>query len=303
MTNFRALLNSMLILSALILTVSCGEEMPIITLPTADFDFVVADDNSGLVTFNNLSKDADSYSWDFGDGSGTSTETSPSYTFAESGNYSVSLRAVNSDGQNAVNMDVSVTVLANVVELVAGGDMTDESVWTFRQVWSNDDNKVDHAFVDEAFKWDNSDGILYSQSYLYQEVAVEADKSYKFSANIAAPAGTKDIWFELYFGNADPATEDDYSSNGLRLYVSSFDDPASGCANDPFDGDFVEVSQACVPAADQTKIINSDGSFSLSAEELTADGTIFIVFKSGSWDSADNYKDGINLDNISIIEL
>jgi len=302
MTNLKNLFKSVFILTVVFFLASCGkDDEPVITLPTANFDFTVAADNSGMVTFTNTSLEGTSYSWDFGDGVGTSTEASPTYTYAETGNYTVSLTAINADGQNALNKDVSVTISA--LDLITAGDMSDESAWTFRQVWGDPDNAVDHAFDAETFKWDNADGTSYSQSYFWQEVTAEAGKTYKFSADITAPAGTKDIWFELYFGNEDPATADDYGSNGLRLYVSSFDDPASGCANDAFDGDFVSVAQGCTPAADQLKILPADGTFTLTADELTSNGTIYVVFKSGSWDSADNYKDGITLDNVSIAEL
>jgi len=283
---------------------SCTKEEPIVlVLPTADFEFEVSSDNNGTVTFNNTTMQADTYAWDFGDGVGTSNEKSPTYIFAETGNYTVSLVATNSDGQNAINKDVSVTVAVEAVELIEGGDMTDESKWTYRQVWTNDDNAVDHGFGDEAFTWDNSDGTAYSQAYLWQKVKIEADKEYKFSASVSSASGTKDIWFEMYFGNADPASEDDYGSNGLRLYISSFDDVESGCANDAFDDDFVTVAQGCTPSDDKTKILSADGIFTLSADELTSDGSVYVVFKSGSWDSSENYKDGITLDNVSIIEL
>ena len=144
---------------------------------------------------------------------------------------------------------------------------------------------------------------MYSQSYFWQEIAVEADKTYRFNADIAASAGTNNIWFELYFGNANPDEDDDYGSNGLRLYVSSFDSPDSGCANEAFSSDFLSVSQNCIPDPANDKILAPDGSFTLGADELTENGTIFLVFKSGSWDSMENYKDGIKLDNVILEEV
>lgn len=47
------------------------------------------------VTFTNTTPKADSYVWDFGDGA-TSTEASPSHTYFHSGNYTVTLKAVQS---------------------------------------------------------------------------------------------------------------------------------------------------------------------------------------------------------------
>ena len=285
---------SLMIFSALL--ISCGDDAPTIDPPRAIFEFEVADDNSGTVNFTDLSVDADSYLWDFGDQAGTSTEANPSYTYTSSGKYTVKLTVTNEGGTDETTLEVSVSP-----NIVNAGDMSDESAWTFRNVW--DDNVVNHAFIDETFVWDNGEGASYSQAYLWQEVAVEAGKTYKFAADISSTSGTANVWFELYFGNADPAEEGDYGSNGLRLYVSSFDSPDSGCANDPFDGDFVSVAQNCTPDEANTKILPVDGTFTLTAEELTGNGTIYLVFKSGVWDSADNYKDGIVLDNVSIVEV
>ena len=277
---------------------SCVEVDPPVEMARAIFEYEVVNDNSGTVNFTNLSVNAESYLWDFGDGAGTSTDKDPSYTFGSTGKYTVKLTATNSEGSDETTLDVSV-----VFNLVKGTDMSDPSAWTFRQVWNDPDNAVGHTFADGAFVWDNADGTAYSQSYLWQEIAVEAGKTYRFNADLSASAGTNNIWFELYFGNADPENEDDYNSNGLRLYVSSFDSPDSGCANDAFNSDFLSVSQNCIPDPANDKILAQDGSFTLSADELTADGTIFLTFKSGSWDSPENYKDGIYLDNIILEEV
>lgn len=278
----------------LLLCISCDPEEPV-EAPRAIFEFTVASDNSGTVTFENFSAGADTYLWDFGDGSGTSTEENPSYTYTESGKYTVQLTVTNAGGENATTLEVPVTT-----NLVEGGDMASESKWTFKNVW--DDNIVNHGFLDGAFVWDNGDSAAYSQAYLWQEIAVEADKEYQFSASIKS-AGTESIWFELYFGNVDPEQDGDYNSNGLRLYISSFDSPDSGCANDPFDGDFVTVAQGCTPDPVNTKILPPGGTFTLTQDELTDRGTIYLVFKSGTWDSQENYKEGIILDNVSIVEV
>ena len=63
--------------------------------PVADFTYSsekqVAPAN---VKFDNQSKKAESYRWDFGDGN-TSNEASPSHTFTSSGNFDVQLKAMN----------------------------------------------------------------------------------------------------------------------------------------------------------------------------------------------------------------
>ena len=59
--------------------------------PTAEFDYTP---DAGLVSFANLSVDADQYSWDFGDG-GNSTLKNPSHVYAADGDYNVCLVATN----------------------------------------------------------------------------------------------------------------------------------------------------------------------------------------------------------------
>ena len=61
-----------------------------------DFDFTIDD---YTVTFENLSKDAASYSWDFGDGN-TSTEENPVHTYAAEGAYDVVLTGTDAGGDS-----------------------------------------------------------------------------------------------------------------------------------------------------------------------------------------------------------
>ena len=54
-----------------------------------------------FVSFSNLSTDASSYSWDFGDGN-TSTASNPANTYSNAGNYAVSLTATGAGGTNSL---------------------------------------------------------------------------------------------------------------------------------------------------------------------------------------------------------
>lgn len=74
--------------------------------PTASFSSVITNLD---VDFTNLSTNASSYDWDFGDGN-VSTETSPSHTYNQSGNYTVTLTATNSCGSVTFTQDVSILI-------------------------------------------------------------------------------------------------------------------------------------------------------------------------------------------------
>ena len=87
----------MLIVS--ILVASCSEKDP---LPLSNASFTIATDSPERyqeVKFENLSTNASSYIWDFGDGSPISTEIAPTHIYEDSDNYTVTLEAFTEDSQ------------------------------------------------------------------------------------------------------------------------------------------------------------------------------------------------------------
>ncbi|WP_105169634.1 S8 family serine peptidase [Pseudoalteromonas sp. T1lg23B] len=72
--------------------------------PIASFSYSI---NGKTVKFTNTSKDARSYSWQFGDGA-SSAEASPSHTYAAAGNYQVTLTAKDGDKSNSVTKTVTI---------------------------------------------------------------------------------------------------------------------------------------------------------------------------------------------------
>jgi PKD repeat protein len=79
----------------------------IIGLPTADFSIDTT--ASPTITFNNLSTDAITYKWNFGDFTPTDTAANPSHTYAVNGNYNVCLIAFNSVGSDTMCKPVSIS--------------------------------------------------------------------------------------------------------------------------------------------------------------------------------------------------
>jgi len=73
--------------------------------PTVDFTFGTSDLNA---FFFNSANNATSYLWDFGDNN-TSTEENPSHTYATSGDYQVTLTAINECGENSITYTVTVS--------------------------------------------------------------------------------------------------------------------------------------------------------------------------------------------------
>ncbi|MEE9440037.1 MAG: PKD domain-containing protein [Saprospiraceae bacterium] len=76
--------------------------------PISDYTFVV---NGSEVTFSNMSQDADSYSWNFGDGSNISTDQNPVHLYSNDGTYDVMLSVENECGTNTVIYEVVISNL------------------------------------------------------------------------------------------------------------------------------------------------------------------------------------------------
>jgi len=85
--------------------------------PKADFKYTI--DNL-RVTFTNLSDDANSYEWNFGDGS-NSIEKNPAHTYSDYGIYNVSLKAIN--GSESDTKNETITLIKPLIFI--DGDFSD----------------------------------------------------------------------------------------------------------------------------------------------------------------------------------
>lgn len=75
--------------------------------PKAMFEYEIAADDVTTVQFTNLSKNATTYKWEFGD-TETSTEVSPKHVYAEGGTYTVKLTADGEGGTNTYVEEISL---------------------------------------------------------------------------------------------------------------------------------------------------------------------------------------------------
>jgi PKD repeat protein len=117
--------------------------------PVASFQYAVNETNGLEVTFTNFSKNATSYSWNFGDGIGTSTEENVTYTYADGGTFTVTLTATNETGSVEYTKEVTV-----VNTLKPSADFSFQV---------SDDNTLEVSFTNNApnatsFEWDFGDG-------------------------------------------------------------------------------------------------------------------------------------------------
>jgi len=102
----KLLKRSLLLASAMILSllqISCEDNNSGIEFVDFEARFV-SDIDDRTVTFSNLSNQASSFLWNFGDGT-TSTVENPVKAYEEYGTYTVTLTAVNNDGQISTFQD------------------------------------------------------------------------------------------------------------------------------------------------------------------------------------------------------
>jgi PKD repeat protein len=108
------------------------------------FKAFTGQEDGRTVRFENLSRRATSYAWDFGDG-GTSTEAEPTHTFPGPGTYTVTLTAMNANGSTTYALEqvvrtAAISYLPEVPEAQSQIDFRDASppelglsawAWTF----------------------------------------------------------------------------------------------------------------------------------------------------------------------------
>ena len=87
-------------------TLNAQDYITIQAIPSAAFDYVNTSPNE--YQFNNLTDDADTYEWDFGDGNG-SQAIAPLHIYADAGTYTVTLTATNDCGSNTYTETIVIS--------------------------------------------------------------------------------------------------------------------------------------------------------------------------------------------------
>lgn len=113
-SKLRLVLSCFLLLWAVTMIVSCGDDGESKPKPTASFTAskTTASVNEAI-TFTNTSENATSYTWSFGDGT-TSTEESPVKSYAAAGSYTVTLSAKGAGGTSSVTENITIEAGAEI---------------------------------------------------------------------------------------------------------------------------------------------------------------------------------------------
>ena len=138
-------------------------------LPVVNFNANVTTEGFAPLTvqFTDLSQDATSRSWDFGDGSPLSTEQNPVHTFSSEGKYIVTLVATNGDGSSGVK---SMSIKVNRVLTPPVADFTaDKTEGTTPLTMRFTDTSTNHP---TKWEWNFGDGNTSTSRILYTHSAV-----------------------------------------------------------------------------------------------------------------------------------
>lgn len=270
-------LSMIAMLATACMMISCGDDEDPIEAPIASFTFEVEDQT---VTFTNVSKDGETYAWDFGDGSGTSTEENPTYTYASGGTFTVTLTATNAGGSDDSEKEVTVQSAA-AENMIVNGGFDDESSWTI--ISHNASGNGVLTIANGVATWDEAidvaSGTWGSEAHmgLVQTVEVEAG-TYQFDLDITIGA-FNEVWFEVWVGADAPVEGADYSAPATRVLSAN-----------AWDCNDTQSNYSGSLAANSCN--DTDGSITLEA------GTYYIVIRSGGFTFGEG---GIVVDNVSML--
>ncbi len=142
------------VLGSMVVFQSCKKDKAEAPKPNARFDFKVDADNNLKVAFSNLSLNATSYAWDFGDGE-TSTEENPTHTYTAAKVYTVRLTASGDGGSHQRDQEVDTRTPLNKL----AGDGTAPKVWKMvREGVAINQEWLAEGETEWKFQWNFGDG-------------------------------------------------------------------------------------------------------------------------------------------------
>ncbi|MFW5805858.1 MAG: PKD domain-containing protein [Bacteroidales bacterium] len=228
-TKAQKFLRNVLLLTAMLSFVylfsSCkkDEPEPQAKDPVSSFEYEISQENYREVSFENLSQNATSYSWDFGDGE-TSVDENPTHTYAEAGDYTVELIAFNDDGEtNSKNQDITITEPEG--SLIADFDYTVE------------DNAVSFENLSQnatSYSWDFGDGNTSTEETPTHTYAEAGDYTVELTASNAG--GETDTKNEIITISVSLSAGFDYSIDYLTVTFENLSTNATSYSWDFGDG-------------------------------------------------------------------
>ncbi|TRX42265.1 hypothetical protein [Flavobacterium restrictum] len=196
--------------------------------------------------------------WDIGEGAFVG-KMSEVIALPDAGTYTIKHTAIGRGGlTNTVAQELVVATSDPAKgNLVLGGrfaNAADHAKWTILKI------------SDSGTSWSFNSGSAtikgggWNQQGIYQAIQVQAGKEYKIDMKVFG-GGSSNTWFEVYASKTVPVQNSDYSAEGRRMGMSTWD----GCATGSFEGKLSAVG--CVGSGNVVKFAES--------------GTIYLVIKCG----------------------
>jgi hypothetical protein len=226
------------ILGLVVMIMGCSDEDPLLPLPEVDFETIPEIIEVGRpVIFENLTTNASSFEWDFGNGQ-TSTSISPTITYEESGTYTVTLVAFTDDDQSdSLSRDIDVG----------------ERVMTALAI-----NSI--PFVNpEGNDWDDPTGLPDSTKYPDFILAIGPEDDLTFEMTIVTPPIVDLAPFELPIGFTLNPGGDPFILTNENWQLTFIDFDGDDIEN-PGENDF-EIMEVITfnPVLIPTSDVNEDG--------------------------------------------
>ncbi|WPR72648.1 hypothetical protein SLW70_05825 [Flavobacterium sp. NG2] len=196
--------------------------------------------------------------WDVGEGeyAGKMIET---VSFPDAGTYTIVHTAIGKGGATKTATKQIVVATSDPVagNIIQGGKFesaTDHAKWTILNISASG----------AAWTFNNGSATIkgggWSQQGIYQAVQVQANKDYKIDMKVSG-SGASNTWFEVFVSKTAPVQNSDYSADGKRMGLSTWD----GCGNAPFSG--------------KLSVVGCTGSG--NTVRFTEAGTVYLVIKCG----------------------
>lgn len=178
--------------------------------------------------------------------------------------------------QQTITVGKSDPMAGNLIQGGKFADANDHAKWSM--AFPNPNDTASWTFSNGkatffAKKWD--------RNVLYQEIQVEAGRTYQADALVSSDTGVSESWFEIYVGYTKPTPNTDYSGDGAdNTWLRAINTWANS-GSSPFNGRISNVGSK--------NENNPDGTFT-----ATKTGTVYFAIRSGGND----YKGGISVTNV-----
>ena len=187
----------------------------------SDFSYAM---NGATVSFFNMSQDADSYFWDFGDGS-SSTEENPVHTYAGGDTYTVILFAANECGETTDTAEITIELMLPVANFTA-----DTTIGCAPLEVQFTDMSTGNP---TSWSWEFEGGDPATSDLQNPEVSFNSPGTYTVSLMVSNADGSNMLVQTDYITVLDlPQADFTYVQNGLEV---SFEGPASNVSSYAWD--------------------------------------------------------------------